>query len=124
MLEPAIQQELAVHQVISRVLRALQASIGLPERDIARLTRTQPRTVRRWLDGSVEPRFDSAERIDELRAIVVVLGEMLDPDGIVAWLRSRNPNLNFRRPLDVLGDGQDFEAVLGAAQALTAGTYV
>jgi hypothetical protein len=124
MLEAATRQDLAVHQAMSTVLRALRSQVGVGERDISRLTQAQGRTVRRWLEGTAVPHPDSADRIDELRAIVMVLGDMLDPDGIVAWLRNRNPTLEFRRPLEVLSTSGGFDEVLSAAQALVSGTYV
>lgn len=124
MLEATTRHDLAVHQTVSTVLRALRSQVGVGEQDIARLTNAQKRTIRRWLEGSATPRARSADRIDELRAIVLVLGDMLDPDGIVAWLRNRNPTLEYRRPLDVLSTDDGFGEVLSAAQALVSGTYV
>jgi hypothetical protein len=54
-----------------------------------------------------------------------VLAEMLDSEGIVAWLRNRNPALDFRRPLDTLSQGGDwFQEVLGVARDIPAGTYL
>src|SRR5262245_21165351 len=122
MLNEQTRQDLAEHQPMPRVLRTLQAEIGLGERDIARLTDKEMRTVRRWLAGA-EPKGDSAERIDEVRAIVTVLGQLLNPEGIVAWLRNRNEALEFRRPLEVLAQGgEGFTEVLGAARDLVTGT--
>jgi hypothetical protein len=106
-----------------RVLHALQVQIGIGERDIARLTEKEMRTVRRWLAGAL-PKGDSAARIDELRVIVTVLGQLLDPEGIVAWLRNRNARLDFRRPLEVLAQGgEGFDQVLGAAKDLVEGMF-
>jgi hypothetical protein len=123
MLNEQTRQDLAEHQALPTVLRALQVQIGVGERDIARLTDKEMRTVRRWLAGAL-PKGDSAERIDELRAIVTVLGQLLDPEGIVAWLRNRNERLGFRRPLDVLAQGGDgFDEVLGAARDLIEGMF-
>jgi uncharacterized protein (DUF2384 family) len=123
MLDEQTRRDLAAHQAMPRVLHALQAQVGVGERDLARLTGKEARTVRRWLAGA-PPRGDSAERIDELRVIVKVLGELLDPEGIVAWLRNRNPALDFRRPLDVLAEGgEGFDQVLDVAKGLVAGTF-
>lgn len=123
MLNEQTRQDLAEHQALPKVLRALQVQIGVGERDIARLTDKETRTVRRWLAGAL-PKGESAERIDELRAIVTVLGQLLDPEGIVAWLRNRNERLGFRRPLDVLAQGGDgFDEVLGAARDLVEGMF-
>jgi uncharacterized protein (DUF2384 family) len=124
MLDATTQQELAVHQTVSVVLRALKARVGVTERDFTRLTKARDRTVRRWLEGSATPRAESVDRIDDLRALVVILGDMLDPEGIVAWLRNRNPTLEFRRPLDVLTTPDGFDEVLDAARELASGSFV
>jgi uncharacterized protein (DUF2384 family) len=123
MLDATTQEELAVHQTVSVVLRALKGRVGVTERDFTRLTNARDRTIRRWLEGAATPRAESAERIDELRALVVILGDMLEPEGIVAWLRNRNPMLEFRRPLDVLATPDGFDEVLDAARELTSGTF-
>jgi hypothetical protein len=123
MLNEQTRQDLAEHQALPTVLRALQTQIGIGERDIARLTEKEMRTVRRWLAGA-PPKGDSAERIDELRAIVTILGQLLDPENIVAWLRNRNERLDFRRPLDILAQGSaGFDEVLGAAKDLVEGMF-
>jgi hypothetical protein len=122
MLNERIRQDLAEHQAIPTVLRALQTQIGLGERDIARLTAKEMRTVRRWLSGAL-PNGDSAERIDELRVIVTVLGQLLAPTSIVAWLRNRNAALDYQRPLDVLAQPGGFDMVLDVAKDLIAGMY-
>jgi transcriptional regulator with XRE-family HTH domain len=124
MLDATTRDELGGHQQVTVVLRALKQRVGLSERDVALVTGAQDRTVRRWLEGSASPRVDSAARIDSVRALVMVLGEMLDPPGITAWLRNRNPLLDFRRPLEVLKTDQGFDEVLGAAQELVSGTFV
>jgi hypothetical protein len=125
MLNKTTRQNLAPHRATPTVLRTLQDHAGVGERDIALLTQKETRTVRRWLAG-VEPKGDSAERIDELRAIVSVLGELLDSDGIAAWLRNRNPALEFKRPLDILAEGgaDGFDEVLDVAKSLVAGKFV
>jgi hypothetical protein len=118
MLALPVQRELETHSPMSTVLRALRAAIGLAESDIERLTESGPGTTRRWLKGSASPRAESADRIDQLRCIVVVLGDSsLEPENIVAWLRNRNPHLEWRRPLDVLVAG-DFDAVLKEAKSV------
>jgi len=123
MLNKQTQKELAAHQAMPKVLRALQTQVGVGERDIARLTNTEQRTVRRWLAGA-PPRGESAERVDELRVIVTILGQLLDPDGIVAWLRNRNEMLEFRRPLEILAeDDNGFETVLDLAKDLVTGAF-
>jgi len=84
------------------------------------------RTLRRWRSaGDTEPDTAMAasrwEELDNLRSIVCYLlaDGSYDEAGITAWLRSRQPELGLRRPLDVLGEG-DFEEVLKAAESALA----
>jgi hypothetical protein len=98
----------------------LLVDFGLTDYDIARaVPNAKPRSVRRWrTEGPPVTRL--AERwdpIDDLRALICFLlsDGSYDEEGIVAWLRSRQPELESRRPLDVLGAG-DFDAVQEAAE--------
>jgi hypothetical protein len=68
------------------------------------------------------PRTKSAERwaaIDDLYYTVsyFLADGSFDEDAIIAWLRSRQPELLDRRPLEVLRNG-DFEAVRDAAESV------
>jgi Protein of unknown function (DUF2384) len=104
------------------VLERLHVEIGLLERDIARATGANERSVRRWLGGA-PMQARSEERIDDLRAVVLELAEAMPPNVIVNWLRARNRVLGLERPLDVLGQGE-FERVRNAIEALRSGEHV
>lgn len=49
--------------------------------------------------------------------IVVVLGEVLEPLTVASWLTAANDELDGRRPVDALADG-DADAVVGLARRL------
>lgn len=99
-------------------IRDEQVLVVLPE--------VSSRTLRRWRstggDGPDTAMASSHwEELDNLRSIVCYLlaDGSYDEAGITAWLRSRQPELGLRRPLDVLGEG-DFEEVLKAAESALA----
>jgi DNA-binding transcriptional regulator YiaG len=102
------------------VVRSLR-EFGLTQEAIARATGATPRTVRNWAQTSaIRPR--AAERLHDLREVVLTLSETLTPRGVGQWLRARNRLLK-GRPIDFLAEGQ-FEKVRQAAAAYVDGAYV
>jgi hypothetical protein len=94
---------------------------GLTQEAIAHATGATPRSVRNWAQTSaIRPR--AAERLHDLREVVLMLAETLTPRGVGQWLRARNRLLK-GRPLDLLAGGQ-FERVRQAAAAYVDGAYV
>ena len=59
-------------------------------------------------------------RLDDLAAVMDVLGDALAPRARLAWLTSRSAYLGWQRPVDVLAAG-GFERVRGAALAYAGG---
>ncbi len=98
----------------------LLVAFGLTDYDIAKaIPNAKTRSVRRWRTER-PPVTRLAERwgpVDDLCALICYLlsDGTYDEEGIVAWLRSRRPELDRRRPLDVLREG-DFDAVMAAAE--------
>lgn len=93
---------------------------GIRDTDISRVVPdVSRRSIRRWrTEGAPHAKATERwEQLDDLRSIVgyLLADGTLDEEGIIAWLRSRQPDLGMRRPLDALGKG-DFEKVLEAAE--------
>ena len=92
----------------------------LPARVISEATGANVRTVERWRAGS-GPRWRAYRlRLDDLTAILALLGDGMSSRGRQAWLTARSAHLGWRRPVDVLAAG-DFDAVRGAALAYAGG---
>lgn len=97
------------------------AARGLTDAVIARgLARhgVSERTVRRWRTerAPLQPggRWDA---IDDVRAVAdCLLACLPDDESVVAWLRTRNVELGWERPIEALGAGR-FDEVLALAQA-------
>ena len=89
-----------------RLIAELLGQFGLTEVDIAIATATTPRSVRRWKLGT-EPARTTAERLDDLRNVIVLMRESegMTDRAIVLWLRQRNRELEDHRPLEVLAHG-------------------
>ena len=108
---------LSAEQIDKRL--QLLVEFGLTDRDIAQaVPNAQARSIRRWRTER-PPATRLAERwepVDDLCTIVryMVSDGSYDEQGVVAWLRSRQPELSNERPLDVLQRG-DFDSVTAAA---------
>jgi hypothetical protein len=89
-----------------RLITDLLGQFGLTDVDVAIATGTNPRSVRRWKLGT-EPTRPTAERVDDLRNVVVLMRESegMTDRAIVLWLRQRNRELEDHRPLEVLAHG-------------------
>jgi hypothetical protein len=97
-----------------------EALRSLPARLVSRATGANPRTVERWRAGTTPRRSEYRGRLEDLAAVLEMLGPQASPTGRQAWLTARSAHLGWRRPIDVLAAG-DFESVRGAALAYAAG---
>lgn len=59
-------------------------------------------------------------KLDDLAAVLEILGAQMAPRARQAWLTGRSAHLGWQRPVDLLADGK-FEPVRGAAMAYVAG---
>ena len=92
----------------------------LPARVVSEATGANIRTVERWRAGATPRRHAYRVRLDDLAAVMDVLGDALAPRARLAWLTSRSAYLGWQRPVDVLAAG-GFERVRGAALAYAGG---
>ena len=93
-----------------------------PARFIARVTGANVRTAERWRAGQ-SPQARYRSRIGELQAILDLLGRGMTDVAKRDWLEAPNGSLGWRRPVDLLADG-DFDAVRAAAESYIVGDYV
>ena len=100
--------------------RTSQALRGLPARVVAQATGANPRTVERWRAGANPRRTLYRLRLDDLAAVLDILGAQTGWRARQAWLTGRSAHLGWRRPVDLLASGE-FELVRGAALAYAAG---
>jgi putative toxin-antitoxin system antitoxin component (TIGR02293 family) len=88
--------------------------------DLALVTGTTPRSVSRWTSAKATPRRDAEDRLLELKAVVDELRSVLRDEPARLWLRSPNPDLDWRKPLELVAEG-DYRRVIGAVLALAEG---
>jgi hypothetical protein len=92
----------------------------LPTRVVSEATGANQRTVERWRAGIGPRRAEYRLKLDDLGAILEILGGQMGPRAWQAWLTSRSAYLGWRRPIDLLAGGE-FDRVRGAALAYAAG---
>lgn len=72
--------------------------------DVARVTGATRRTVGRWVTSKAMPRHDAEERLLELQAVVAQLRLVIRDEPARLWLRSPNPGLDWRKPLELIAE--------------------
>ena len=87
--------------------------------DIALVTGSTVRSVARWAHGT-PPRRQAEDRLLELKAVVDLLGQVLDDEPAANWLRTPNPDLGYDKPIDLLTEGQ-YRRVIGSLLAIAEG---
>jgi putative toxin-antitoxin system antitoxin component (TIGR02293 family) len=88
--------------------------------DLARITGSTPRSVSRWAGAKTAPRREAEDRLLELKAVVDQLRNVLRDEPARLWLRSPNPELDWKKPLELIADGE-YRRVIGAVLALAEG---
>jgi hypothetical protein len=84
---------------------------GIPADQLGRLSGRSERTAKRWLAGETRPR-------GETRVLLAEISEVLDefhrtfPGGDVTdWIDHRDPDLDYRKPIDLIREGQTREVI-------------
>lgn len=88
--------------------------------DLARVTGTSPRSVARWKVGAATPRRGAEERLLELLAVVDLTRRVMSDDAARYWMRSPNPELGYKKPLDLVAAGH-YQRVVDLLLALAEG---
>lgn len=101
-------------------MTAAQVVRAVPSTILADVTGAAVRSVERWRAGVVPRRHAYVQRLDDLSAVLELLGPSMSNRGKQAWLTSRSTYLGFQRPVDVLAAGE-FERVRAAARAYIEG---
>jgi len=103
--------------VVDEVLNELMSSGVLDAEDLALVTGVTSRSVNRWAVGEATPRRGAEGRILELKAVVDLLRSTLRDEPARLWLRSPNADLEWRKPLELIAEGQ-YRRVIGVVLAM------
>ncbi len=93
-------------RVVEEVTKA-----GITQAELARAVGSGPRAVQNWASGANTPRGEAVKRLLDVRTVVELLSDSYTDEGVDIWLHSRNRNLDMRRPIDMIIDGQIDEVI-------------
>jgi hypothetical protein len=115
----SLLKEIDAAHAPEEALYVLRQRIGLSATELGIAASAGARTVRNWSadngEGIVHASSASKQRLDDLRAIAAIIAETATtPNAIGSWLRARNRDLDYERPLELLGRGE-FDRVREAA---------
>ena len=106
--------------VLSGVVEELIDTHVIDPGDLAQITGSTPRSVSRWAAAKATPRRDAEDRLLELKAVVYQLRTVLRDEPARLWLRSPNPDLDWRKPLELIAEG-GYRRVIGTVLAMAEG---
>lgn len=113
---------MAVLQAQLRAIERAHEYLDLSYREIAELVRADESTLHRWRAGTTEPSPVFLDRLDSLGELLEELDRTFrDPDDARDWLSRKVPELDGRRPEDLLSEGR-MERVIASLLALNLGT--
>lgn len=102
-----------------RILEEVTGS-GITRTELSKAVGAAERTVQTWVAGTSKPTGRRAQRLLDVQLIVRLLSDTYTREGIRIWLNSRNRNLQLRRPIDLLEEG-DIDGVLEEAGRISGG---
>lgn len=108
---------------VAKRLDQIQANSGIVGRDVAQLLSTSPQTVSRWRTGQSSPQPRHLDRLLTLEWLVSQLATYYSSDEAKLWLFSPHPQLDGRRPADLIAERRTDE-VLGLIDQLDSAAYV
>ena len=88
--------------------------------DLARVSKTNPRSVSRWRSQETTPRREAEDRLLELRAVVDLARTVMNDDAARFWLRSPHRDLSYEKPVDLIAEGE-YRRVVDLLLALAEG---
>jgi uncharacterized protein (DUF2384 family) len=95
---------------------------GLDSSAIARILDRPPRSVSRWINEAVEPRWESKERLLELTYVIERLSQVIEPKVAEDWLFTPLRALDYAKPVDLIRTGRTRD-VLAIIDAIGEGVY-
>lgn len=95
-------------------------SSGITRSELGKAVGAAERTVQTWAAGTSAPTGVRAQRLLDVQLVIRLLSDTYTREGIRIWLNARNRNLDLRRPIDLLEDGE-IDAVLEEASRISGG---
>jgi transcriptional regulator with XRE-family HTH domain len=109
----------ALASKVSSIIRIL----GLTQEEVGEIVDASPRSISRWVAGTVAPQRTSKLRLIELAYVAEALSEILPRDHANLWMLSPNRLLEHDSPADRVHAGR-YKDVLNLIEALADGIVV
>ncbi len=106
-----------------RPIARLRGQLGLTQEQYARLLGVAWATVSRWERRRALPDAKTATKLNRLRQLVDLIGEVIRPEDLPKFLMTSHPELRGHTPADLLDNEFGFEAVKDLVLAAQSGTY-
>jgi transcriptional regulator with XRE-family HTH domain len=90
---------------VSRVKR-VRDRYGLKQPEMSRLLGVSARTLSELESQPKEPRQETKRRLTEVERLYRALSEIIDADGIAAWMQEPNDGFDGSTPLQVVERGE------------------
>lgn len=108
---------------VAQFIARLQRDGGLKGTDIANLAGVSRATVSRWESGRKLPPPGTQLILSDLAWVAMRLNEYYGREEVRAWLHARHPQLDGRRAVDLVRDGQT-EDVIATLDRLDADAFL
>lgn len=108
---------------VSKRLELIQEHSGVSGRDVAQLLATTPQTVSRWRTGQSSPQPRHLDHLLILEWLVSRLATYYSSEEAKLWLFSPHPQLDGRRPADLIAERRT-DDVLELIDQLDSAAYI
>lgn len=109
--------------VLASKVSSIINNLGLSQEEVGDIIDASPRTISRWVTGSVVPQRLNKQRLIELAYVAEALTEVLPRDHANVWMLSPNRLLDHDSPADRVHAGK-YKDVLNLIEALAEGIVV
>ncbi|MFW5904944.1 MAG: antitoxin Xre/MbcA/ParS toxin-binding domain-containing protein [bacterium] len=121
MATPGIQAE---RTASARTVSWAHDNLSLSYREIGAVLDVDERTVRRWQKAETTPRGEHRDRLESLRELRHLLGEVFStPAEAQEWLHSSVPAFRGRSPISLIRAGRT-EEVIQVLATIESGAYI
>lgn len=109
--------------VLASKVSSIIHNLGLTQEEVGDIVDASPRSISRWVAGTVAPQRMSKLRLMELAYVAEALSEILPRDHANLWMLSPNRLLEHDSPADRVHAGR-YKDVLNLIEALADGIVV
>ncbi|MCK2028076.1 helix-turn-helix domain-containing protein [Microbacterium sp. SSW1-47] len=109
--------------VLASKVSSIIDNLGLSQEEVGDIIDASPRTISRWITGTVAPQRLNKQRLIELAYVAEAVTEVLPRDQANVWMLSPNRLLDHESPADRVHAGR-YKDVLDLIEGLAEGIVV